>query len=69
MVVIAAFYPVLGCFKDTLSMILLTILVVYPIILPVGFEPIWFCIIIADIIRVMLMITFPAIILFLPSIL
>ncbi|MBI1773873.1 MAG: TRAP transporter large permease [Proteobacteria bacterium] len=35
-------YLFLGCFIDTVSMVVLTIPVVYPIILKLGYDPIWF---------------------------
>jgi TRAP-type C4-dicarboxylate transport system permease large subunit len=36
------FYIVLGCFLDSISMILLTISAVFPLITTLGFDPIWF---------------------------
>ena len=41
-VVICIFYIVLGCLMDSLSMILLTIGAVYPLVKALGFDPIWF---------------------------
>ena len=35
-------YLVLGCFMDTLAMILLTIPIFYPLVVGLGFNPIWF---------------------------
>ena len=35
-------YMVLGCFMDSIAMMLLTVPVVYPLILQAGFDPIWF---------------------------
>lgn len=35
-------YVVLGCFMDSLGMMLLTIPVFYPLILELGFDPVWF---------------------------
>jgi tripartite ATP-independent transporter DctM subunit len=35
-------YLFLGCFIDTVSMVVLTIPVVYPIVLRLGYDPIWF---------------------------
>ena len=35
-------YTVLGCILDSLSMILLTMPIVYPAILKLGYDPIWF---------------------------
>ena len=42
MLVIVAFYLVLGMFMETLSMMLTTIPVVFPIVMHMGFDPIWF---------------------------
>ena len=105
---ILVFYLVLGRFMDSLSMILLTIPIVYPIVINLGYDPIWFGIIVvsvaeiglitppigmnlfvvqnvapqvrtsdiirgilpfiaADVIRLFLFVAFPAIILYLPS--
>lgn len=45
LVVILAIYFVLGCFLESISMILLTLPIVYPIIINLGYDPIWFGII------------------------
>jgi tripartite ATP-independent transporter DctM subunit len=42
LVVILLAYTVLGMFMDALSMLVVTIPIVYPIILSLGFDPIWF---------------------------
>lgn len=42
MIVIILFYIILGMFMETLSMMLTTIPVVFPIIIHMGFDPIWF---------------------------
>ncbi len=42
MLVIICFYLVLGMFMETLSMMLTTIPVVFPIVVHMGFDPIWF---------------------------
>ncbi|MGH8738167.1 MAG: TRAP transporter large permease, partial [Burkholderiales bacterium] len=39
---LCAFYIVLGCLMDSLSMILLTLGAVYPLVKSFGFDPIWF---------------------------
>ncbi|MSQ72232.1 MAG: TRAP transporter large permease [Betaproteobacteria bacterium] len=39
---ICVFYLILGCLMDSLSMILLTIGTVFPLIKALGFDPIWF---------------------------
>jgi len=43
---ILAMYIVLGCLMDALAMIILTVPIVFPAIQTLGFDPIWFCIII-----------------------
>jgi TRAP-type C4-dicarboxylate transport system permease large subunit len=40
--VIAVAYLILGCLMDALSLMLLTLPVVYPIMQAQGFDPIWF---------------------------
>jgi len=42
MLVIICFYLLLGMFMETLSMMLTTIPVVFPIVVHMGFDPIWF---------------------------
>ncbi|MGA8048863.1 MAG: TRAP transporter large permease, partial [Burkholderiales bacterium] len=42
LVALCAFYIVLGCLMDSLSMILLTLGAVYPLVKSFGFDPIWF---------------------------
>ena len=39
---IVVFYVILGCFLETLSMLFATIPVLFPIILAVGIDPVWF---------------------------
>ncbi|MBL8489442.1 MAG: TRAP transporter large permease, partial [Rhodocyclaceae bacterium] len=39
---VCVFYIVLGCLMDSLSMVLLTISAVYPLMTSLGFDPIWF---------------------------
>jgi tripartite ATP-independent transporter DctM subunit len=41
-VALCAFYVILGCLMDSLSMILLTLGAVYPLVKSLGFDPIWF---------------------------
>jgi tripartite ATP-independent transporter DctM subunit len=38
-------YLVLGCFMDIIAMLILTVPVVYPLILELGYDPIWFAVI------------------------
>jgi C4-dicarboxylate transporter DctM subunit len=42
LLVIVIFYVVLGCFMETLSMMITTIPIVAPIMFALGFDPIWF---------------------------
>lgn len=42
LILIMIFYVVLGCFMDSLSMILLTVPFVFPLVAALGFDPIWF---------------------------
>lgn len=42
MLALVAFYLVLGCFLDSLGMILITVPVFLPLILGLGYDPIWF---------------------------
>ncbi|WP_346891922.1 TRAP transporter large permease [uncultured Roseibium sp.] len=46
---IMLFYILLGCFMDALSMILLTVPFIYPVIVAMGFDPIWFGILIVTV--------------------
>lgn len=43
---ILVMYIVLGCMMDTMAMVILTVPIVFPVILALGFDPIWFGIII-----------------------
>lgn len=58
MLIIILVYLVLGCFIDALSMILLTIPIFFPVATSLGFDPIWFGIIIV-LVAEMAMITPP----------
>jgi tripartite ATP-independent transporter DctM subunit len=51
MVVILLIYLVLGCALDALAMILLTIPIFFPIVQKLGFDPIWFGIIIVMVVE------------------
>ncbi|KUO63086.1 MAG: C4-dicarboxylate ABC transporter permease [Gracilibacter sp. BRH_c7a] len=42
MIGIIALYLVLGCIMDAIGMILLTIPIFYPVVISLGFDPIWF---------------------------
>jgi TRAP-type C4-dicarboxylate transport system permease large subunit len=44
--VIMLMYLVLGCLMDSLAMIILTVPIIFPVIKELGFDPIWFGVII-----------------------
>jgi C4-dicarboxylate transporter DctM subunit len=46
MFLIIAFFLVAGCFIDALALILLTIPIFYPVVLNLGYDPIWFGVIV-----------------------
>ncbi len=52
--IICALYLVLGCFLESMSMILLTLPIVFPIVTAAGFDPIWFGVIMITLIEVAL---------------
>ncbi|KGE02012.1 TRAP transporter permease [Rhizobium sp. YS-1r] len=46
LILILLMYLVLGCLMDAMAMIILTVPIVYPVIISLGFDPIWFAVII-----------------------
>ena len=46
LMLILLMYLVLGCLMDSLAMIILTIPIIFPVIMQLGFDPIWFGVII-----------------------
>jgi tripartite ATP-independent transporter DctM subunit len=42
LLLIMLFYVLLGCFMDSLSMVLLTVPFVFPVVAALGFDPVWF---------------------------
>ncbi|MDO1582651.1 TRAP transporter large permease [Rhizobium oryzicola] len=46
LLLILLMYLVLGCLMDAMAMIILTVPIVYPVIVSLGFDPIWFAVII-----------------------
>jgi TRAP-type C4-dicarboxylate transport system permease large subunit len=46
LVLILLMYLVLGCLMDALAMVILTVPIVFPVITALGFDPIWFGVII-----------------------
>ena len=108
LLILLLFYVILGCLMDSLAMIILTVPVIFPAIVDLGFDPIWFGVIVVmtvelglitppfglnvfvirgvardvnlatiyrgvapfiltDIIRILLLVAFPAIVMFLPN--
>jgi len=51
LLVIIGMYFILGCLLDSLAMILLTIPIVFPIISALGYDPVWFGIIIVMVVE------------------
>lgn len=51
MAVILLIYLVLGCALDSLAMILLTVPIFFPIVLQLGFDPIWFGVIVVMVVE------------------
>jgi C4-dicarboxylate transporter, DctM subunit len=51
LIVILLVYAVLGCFMDGLGMMLLTLPVFFPLVMELGYDPVWFGIIIALVIE------------------
>lgn len=49
--VIVAMYLVLGCFMDTVSMTVVTVPFVYPIVTSLGFDPVWFGVILIKLVE------------------
>jgi tripartite ATP-independent transporter DctM subunit len=51
---VVAFYLVLGCFMETLSMMITTIPIVAPVMFALGFDPVWFGIVLVILIEMAL---------------
>jgi tripartite ATP-independent transporter DctM subunit len=51
LVIIIAMYFVLGCLLDSLAMILLTIPIVFPIVQALGYDPVWFGVIVVMVVE------------------
>jgi TRAP-type C4-dicarboxylate transport system permease large subunit len=51
---VIVFYLVLGCFMETLSMLITTVPVVAPVMFALGFDPVWFGIIITLLVEIAL---------------
>lgn len=51
LLLVIAFYLVLGCFMDSLSMILLTVPFVFPVVVEAGWDPVWFGVVLVTIVE------------------
>ena len=51
MAIILFIYLILGCFLDALAMILLTVPIFFPIVVDLGFDPIWFGVIVVMVVE------------------
>ena len=49
---ILVFYLILGCFMDSLSMLLLTVPMLFPLVSELGFDPIWFGVIVVTVVEI-----------------
>ncbi|MEZ5658444.1 MAG: TRAP transporter large permease [Burkholderiaceae bacterium] len=54
MALIVVIYVVLGCFLDVLAMIVLTVPIVLPVVIQLGYDPIWFGVIIVLVMEIAL---------------
>jgi tripartite ATP-independent transporter DctM subunit len=52
LVSLLVFYVVLGCFMDSLSMILLTVVPAYSVIAGVGYDPVWFGVVLVSVVEI-----------------
>jgi len=52
MLILILFYLVLGCFLDSLGMILLTVPVFLPLVLGLGYDPVWFGILVVLVVEI-----------------
>jgi TRAP-type C4-dicarboxylate transport system permease large subunit len=52
LVVILVIYIILGCFLDSLSMMLITLPIFFPLIVKLGYDPIWFGILVTSVVEI-----------------
>ena len=52
LVLILLVYVVLGCFLDSLSMMLITLPLVYPVMIDLGIDPIWFGVLVVSVVEI-----------------
>ncbi|MGX1306579.1 tripartite ATP-independent transporter DctM subunit [Amorphus suaedae] len=51
-VMILIIYLILGCFLDSLSMMLITLPIVFPVIMDLGYDPIWFGVLVVSVVEI-----------------
>jgi TRAP-type C4-dicarboxylate transport system permease large subunit len=54
LIAVVVFYLILGCFMETLSMMITTIPIIAPVMFALGFDPVWFGIVIVILIEMAL---------------
>jgi tripartite ATP-independent transporter DctM subunit len=54
LVAVVVFYLILGCFMETLSMMITTVPIIAPVMFALGFDPVWFGIVVVILIEVAL---------------
>ena len=54
LIAIMVLYLILGCFVDTIAMLVITLPMVFPIILRLGFDPIWFGVLVVQTVEIAL---------------
>jgi tripartite ATP-independent transporter DctM subunit len=52
LIVILIIYIILGCFLDSLSMMLITLPIFFPLIVKLGYDPIWFGILVTSVVEI-----------------
>jgi tripartite ATP-independent transporter DctM subunit len=51
-VMILVIYVILGCFLDSLSMMLITLPIVFPMVTALGYDPIWFGVLVVSVVEI-----------------
>lgn len=51
-VIVLAVYVILGCFLDSLSMMLITLPIVFPMVTSLGYDPIWFGVLVVSVVEI-----------------
>jgi tripartite ATP-independent transporter DctM subunit len=52
LIVILIIYIILGCFLDSLSMMLITLPIFFPLIVKLGYDPIWFGVLVTSVVEI-----------------